>query len=195
VPQEPLSEADVLRLYEETGGLRRGHFLLSSGRHSDTFLQSAVVIQWPRIAEVLGRAMAKSYAGEVDVVIGPALGGVVIGHEVARALGVRMLFTERYEGRMTLRRSFALEQGERVLITENVVTTGGSALEALAAADGAGAKVVGVATIVDRRLPGDDFVLPLTALLRVHPTAFVATSCPLCVTGGAPEAPGSRRMK
>jgi orotate phosphoribosyltransferase len=189
----PLGPEAVLELYRRAGGLRRGHFVLSSGRHSDTYLQSAVVLQWPALAGALGRALAAPWRGEVDVVVGPAMGGVVIGHEAAAALGVRMVFTERVDGAMALRRSLTVAPGERALVVENVVTTGGSALEVAALLRAAGARVAGLATIVDR-LP-EGAVLPLTyrSLTRVAAATWDAGDCPACASGAGPEAPGSRR--
>jgi orotate phosphoribosyltransferase len=194
LPEGPLDGAAVLEVYERTGGLRRGHFVLSSGRHADLYLQSAVVLQWPTVAEALGRALADPWRGEVDVVVGPAMGGVVIGHEVARALGVRMVFTERSGGAMTLRRSFEVGAGERALIVENVVTTGGSALEVADLLRDAGAGVAGLATIVDRLPAGSSLPLPYRALARVDAAAWIPEECPVCQAGRAPESPGSRGL-
>src|SRR6266511_452532 len=160
--------------------LRRGHFTLSSGRHSDTYLQSALVLQWPRLAEALGRAMAAPYAGQVDVVVAPAVGGLLIGHEVARELGVRMVFAERAGGAMRLRRSFALVPGERALLAEDVVTTGGSVREVAGLVTAAGAVPVALAAIVDRRPAGAAGDLPMTALARVDAASWDAAECPLC---------------
>jgi orotate phosphoribosyltransferase len=194
LPDGPLDQAAVLDLYHRAGGLRRGHFVLSSGRHSDTYLQSAVVLQWPPLAEALGRALVAPWRGEVDVVVGPAMGGVVIGHEAARALGVRMVFTERSDGRMALRRSFEVRPGERALVTENVVTTGGSALEVAELLRAAGARVTGLATIVDRLPAGTRLPLPFSALARVDAAAWDPAECPVCQTGSEAESPGSRRL-
>jgi orotate phosphoribosyltransferase len=194
-PAGPLDQAAVLELYRRAGGLRRGHFVLSSGRHSDTYLQSAVVLQWPVLAEALGRALAEPWRGRVDVVVGPAMGGVVIGHEAARSLGVRMVFAERAGAAMTLRRSFEVLPGERALIAENVVTTGGSALEVAGLLRDAGAEVAGLATVVDRLPAGTRLPLPFSALARVEAAAWPAENCPSCRAGQAPESPGSRRLK
>jgi orotate phosphoribosyltransferase len=192
---------DVLALFEQTGGLVRGHFALSSGRHSDTYLQCAQVLQWPAAAERLGTALAAGWHGRVDAVVGPAMGGLIIGHEVARALGVRHLFTERVDGAMRFRRRFAIEPGERVLVVEDVVTTGGSAAEAARAVAEAGGEVVGYAAIVDRRpdgLPapaeGPAGVAGLTALLRVDAPAWEPGACPRCAAGDPIDAPGSRNL-
>jgi orotate phosphoribosyltransferase len=190
----PLDAEAVLAVYERAGGLRRGHFVLTSGRHADLYLQSAVVLQWPAVAEALGRALAEPWRGEVDVVVGPAMGGVVIGHEVARALGVRMIFTERSGGAMALRRSFEVGAGERALIVENVVTTGGSALEVAELLGGSGATVAGLATIVDRLPAGATLPLPYRALARVDAAAWIPEECPVCQAGREAESPGSRGL-
>jgi orotate phosphoribosyltransferase len=194
LPQGPLDQAAVLALYQQAGGLRRGHFELSSGRHSDTFLQSAVVLQWPPVAEALGRALVAPWRGQVDVVVGPAMGGVVIGHEAARALGVRMVFTERAAGAMALRRSLEVRAGERALITENVVSTGGSALEVADLLRAAGASVTALATIVDRLPAGTRLPVAFSALARVAAAAWEPAECPVCRSGWALESPGSRRL-
>ena len=194
LPDGPMDAAAVLGLYERTGGLRRGHFVLTSGRHADLYIQSAVVLQWPAAAEALGRSLAAPWAGQVDLVVGPAMGGVVIGHEVARALGTRMVFTERSGGRMTLRRSFEVGAGERALIVENVVTTGGSALEVDELLRGAGASVAGLATIVDRLPAGAQLELPYRALARIDAGAWDPEECPVCAAGSEAESPGSRGL-
>ena len=194
VPAGPLDQAAVLDLYRRAGGLRLGHFVLSSGKHSDTYLQSAVVLQWPAAAEALGRALAAPYHGQVDVVVGPAMGGVVIGHEVARALGTRMLFTERVGGQMALRRSLAVAPAERALLVEDVVTTGGSAVEVARLLAAAGATVVGLAAIVDRSADPAALPLPLTALTRVVAAVWDPSACPPCQAGVERESPGSKRI-
>jgi orotate phosphoribosyltransferase len=194
LPRGPLDQAAVLDLYRASGALRRGHFTLSSGRHSDTYLQSALVLQWPRAAAALGRAIAAPHAGQVDVVVAPAVGGLLIGHEVARELGVRMVFAERAGGVMRLRRSFALDPGERALLTEDVVTTGGSAREVGELVAASGAVPVALAAIVDRRPEGAAGALPTAALARLDAAAWEPADCPICREGGVPESPGSRRL-
>ena len=192
-PDGPLTDDAVLELFERAGALRRGHFSLSSGRHSDTYLQCALVAQWPGLAELLGRAMGAPWEGAVEVVAGPALGGLMIGHEVARALGVRFIFAERVGGELTLRRGFAVEPGERVLVVEDVVTTGGSALETARLLERHGASVAGLAAIVDR-IPADARRPPgLTTLTRVDAPAWDPRVCPCCAEGTPLESPGSRR--
>jgi orotate phosphoribosyltransferase len=178
--------------------LRHGHFVLSSGRHSDTYLQSAAVLQWPAAAEQLGRALAAPHRGAVDVVASPAVGGLVIGHEAARALGVRLVFAERSDGTMTLRRSFAVDPGERALVVEDVVSTGGSVLEVRDLLASSGAEVLGIAAIVDRLgdVPGlpVSVPVPLRALAKVRAAMWAAGDCPLCRAGQPVESPGSRRL-
>jgi orotate phosphoribosyltransferase len=194
LPPGRLDQAAVLDLYRATGALRRGHFVLSSGRHSDTYLQSALVLQWPWLAAGLGHAMAAPFAGRVEVVVAPAVGGLLIGHEVARELDVRMVFAERSGGAMRLRRSFAVDPGERALLTEDVVTTGGSAREVAGLVAAAGAVPVALAAIVDRRPAGGADALPTVALARLEAAAWEAADCPICAGGGVPESPGSRRL-
>jgi orotate phosphoribosyltransferase len=193
-PPGPLDQAAVLDLYQAAGALCRGHFVLSSGRHSDTYLQSALVLQWPRLAEALSRALAGPFAGRVDVVVAAAVGGLVIGHEIACELGVRMVFAERAGAVMRLRRSFALHQGERALLAEDVVTTGGSAMEVAELVAAAGAVPVGLAAIVDRRSEPAEGSLSAVALARVAAASWDPADCPLCQAGDAPESPGSRRL-
>src|SRR5579859_2656920 len=141
---------NVERLFLEHGALLKGHFLLSSGLHSDKYLQSALVLAHPARAEELGRALAAKIGAKPDLVVSPAMGGLIIGHEVARSLGVRHYFTERVDGTMTLRRGFSLKPGERVVVVEDVVTTGKSTREVFAVIRASGAEVAGALSIVDR---------------------------------------------
>jgi orotate phosphoribosyltransferase len=194
LPEGALGAGEVLALYERTGGLRRGHFELTSGLHSDVYLQSAVVLQWPAVAGALGAALAAPWRDRVDVVVGPAVGGVVIGHEVARALGTRMVFTERVGGAMALRRSFEVGGGERALVVENVVTTGGSAVEVAELLRSAGASMAGLATIIDRLPSGANPPLPYTALARVEAGVWPREECPICEAGREVESPGSHGL-
>jgi len=188
-----VTEAETLALYERSGALLRGHFRLTSGLHSDVYLQSALVLQYPAHAAALGAALAARFrdAG-ATAVVAPALGGIVVAHEVARALGARALFTERENGVMTLRRGFALEPGERCLVVEDVITTGGSTREVIACVERAGATVVGVGALVDRSGGAARFAVPAVALARVRADAWPPEACPLCATGSPPVKPGSR---
>lgn len=183
----------VQRLLEESGALRRGHFLLSSGRHSDAYVQCALLLEDPVRARRVGEELADELRGfHPDSVLSPALGGVIIGHEVAAALGVPFRFTERKGEEMGLRRGFTLRQGERVVVVEDVVTTGRSTLEAAAVATNHGARVVAVGAIIDRTAGASPFEVPFRALLSLDLASYAAADCPYCQAGGSPEKPGSR---
>jgi orotate phosphoribosyltransferase len=185
----------VLRLLKRTEALLEGHFLLSSGLHSDRYFQCARLLQHPRRAARVGRAIAdlcRPFGAQL--VVSPALGGVVIGHEVGRALGVRAIFTEREQGIMRLRRGFTIAPGERVLVVEDVVTTGKSTLEAAFAVTAAGGEVVGLASIVDRS-GGVGFPYPFRSLLQLKVATYAPEVCPLCREGRLPAIkPGSRQI-
>ncbi len=184
---------DVLRRFRRAGALLEGHFRLTSGLHSPGYLQCALVLQDPPQAAALGDALAARVRTlQPVVVLSPALGGVVIGHEVARALGVRAIFAERREGRLVLRRGFALAAAEPVLIVEDVVTTGGSTRETIAVARGAGAEVVGAAAIIDRSASQVSFDVPFQALAAVSWPTHEPAACPLCARGVPVVKPGSR---
>ena len=190
---EGLSAEATEALLAESGALERGHFELSSGRHSPAYVQCALLLEDPRRARRVGRALARLLASlRPQAVVSPALGGLVIGHEVAEALGVPFRFTERKEGVMSLRRGFRLEPGERVAVVEDVVTTGRSTREAAAAVTAAGGRVTAVGAIVDRSGGGRPFEVPFFHLLELDLPAWSAEECPLCAEGGRPEKPGSR---
>jgi orotate phosphoribosyltransferase len=183
----------VLDLFRKSGALLEGHFRLTSGLHSDRYLQSALVLQFPELAETLGKAIAARTAHlQPTAVMSPALGGLIIGHEVARALGVRALFAERVGGALTLRRGFSLRPDDRVLVVEDVITTGGSTRETGEVATGAGASVVGAASIIDRGSDPGRVNLPLYSLVRLEVPAYQPESCPLCASGVPVVKPGSR---
>ena len=183
----------LLELFRTSGALLDGHFRLTSGLHSPGYLQCALVLQHPPHAESLGRAIA---GGTRDltptVVLSPALGGVVIGHEAGRALGVRAIFAERQDGRLTLRRGFSVTDRDRVLVVEDVLTTGGSTRETMEVATAAGALVVGAASIVDRSGGRVRFEVPLHTLLDVALPTYEPETCPLCGQGLPVVKPGSR---
>jgi orotate phosphoribosyltransferase len=186
------SEA-VLDLFRKSGALLEGHFRLSSGLHSSRYLQSALVLQYPEFAAVLGDALARRTAHlQATVVLSPALGGIVIGQEVGRALGVRAIFAERQDGTLTLRRGFTLDPSERVLVVEDVITTGGSTKETAAVAAAAGAQVLGAAALIDRGGDPARLGLPLQTLVRLEVPAFPADACPMCAKGEPVVKPGSR---
>jgi orotate phosphoribosyltransferase len=183
----------LLTLFRQSGALLDGHFRLSSGLHSTGYLQCALVLQHPDHAEALGRAIAdRTRDLKATVVLSPALGGVVIGQEVGRALGVRAIFAERQDGTLTLRRGFTLSSDDRVLVVEDVLTTGGSTRETMQVAAAAGGRVVGAASIVDRSGGAARFDVPFVALLDVSLPTYQPDACPLCAQGLPVVKPGSR---
>lgn len=188
----------VLDLFIQTGAYLQGHFRLTSGLHSSGYLQSALVLQHPKYAESLGQGLAAALLGLVpeavpDLVISPALGGLIIGHEVARALGVRFLFTERdADRRMSLRRGFTLTPGERVFVVEDVITTGGSTKEVIEIVRAAGALPVAAGSIIDRSGGAADLGIPRAALETLTVPVFAQAECPLCLKGEPVTKPGSR---
>jgi orotate phosphoribosyltransferase len=186
----------LLDLFRRSGALLEGHFRLTSGLHSPGYLQCALVLQHPRDGEALGAAIAeRTRALGATVVMSPALGGVVIGQEVGRALGVRAIFAERQDGALTLRRGFTLSDTDRVLVVEDVWTTGGSTRETMQVARAAGAQVVGAASIVDRspsRSARADLGVPFASLLDVDLPTYESSACPLCAQGLPVVKPGSR---
>ena len=186
---------DVLAELERCGALKRGHFLLSSGLHSPAYVQCALLLQEPRRARAAGEAIAaklRTSGIEADSVLAPALGGVVVGHEVAAALGLPFRFVEREGQAMALRRGFALAPGERFVVIEDVVTTGKSTVETAAVGEAAGGKFVGAASILDRSGGRSSFPVPFAALLALDLPTWAADACTLCAEGGVAVKPGSR---
>jgi orotate phosphoribosyltransferase len=201
-----LPREELLKIFETAGAVRHGHFELSSGLHSGTYVQCALVLQYPRFAEKLGHALAGLFADQrIETVVSPALGGVVIGQEVARAMpeprgsaggGVPAVFVERdASGTMTLRRGFSLQPGERVLVVEDVWTTGGSTLETIHVVEEAGGRVVGAAALIDRSGGKIDFPVDAQALLDLPIASYEADECPLCREGSVAVKPGSRFVR
>lgn len=188
----------VLDLFRQTGAYLQGHFRLSSGLHSSGYLQSALVLQYPQYAELLGRNLASAVSrltagAAAGLVISPALGGLIIGHEVARALGVRFLFTERdSDRRMSLRRGFTLSPGERAIVIEDVITTGGSTREVIEIVKAAGAEAIAAGSIIDRSGGAADLGIPRVALETVDVPVFEPERCPSCASGEPITKPGSR---
>jgi orotate phosphoribosyltransferase len=187
----------LLKLFVERGALLEGHFLLSSGLHSPRYLQCALVLMDPplatRLGAELGQALRALLGGTVPgAVVAPALGGVIVAHEVARSLGCRGLFTERQDGTMTLRRGFTLTKGEAVVVVEDVITTGKSTREVIDAATASGARVVAVGSLVDRSAGVVDLGVPRASLLALDVPTYPADACPLGAGGGRPVKPGSR---
>jgi orotate phosphoribosyltransferase len=184
---------ELLDLFRKSGALLEGHFRLSSGLHSTGYLQCALVLQHPEHAELLGRAIAvRTRALGATAVLSPALGGVIIGHEVGRGLGVRAIFAERQDGALMLRRGFMLSENDRVLVIEDVVTTGGSTRETMQVAAAAGGHVVGAASLVDRSGGRTELSVPFHALLEIDLPTYEPDACPLCAKGLPVVKPGSR---
>jgi orotate phosphoribosyltransferase len=186
---------EIMQVLERKGAVLHGHFVLSSGRHSDLFVQKFRVLEHPRLAQRFGESIAELF-GDFDLVACPAVGAVVLGFTTALAGGARMIFAERADGAMAFRRGFAIEPHERVLVVEDVVTTGGSAREVVDLARAGGAVVIGVGSLIDRSDPEDppDLTVPLRALLKVPATSWAPEECPLCERGEALTDPGSRRL-
>jgi orotate phosphoribosyltransferase len=185
---------EILKVLEQVGAIRQGHFELSSGRHSATYIQCALVLAHPQHAEALGRALAELFGNlSIACVVSPALGGIIIGYEVARALGVRSLFVERdRSGQMALRRGFELKPGERVLVIEDVWTTGGSTRETIGVVEQEGGLAVATGALIDRSGGRLELNVPARALLEMDVPSYEPDDCPLCRAGGTPTRPGSR---
>jgi orotate phosphoribosyltransferase len=188
-----MTQDDVLSLFRQSGALLEGHFKLSSGLHSDRYLQSALVLQHPDLAEQLGAALGERLARlDPTVVLSPALGGIVIGQEVGRALRVRAIFAERQEGKLSLRRGFRLSSSDRVVVIEDVITTGLSTRETCEVAEATGARILGAGSIIDRGTDPARLNLPLQSLVRLQVAAYKPEECPMCAAGNPVVKPGSR---
>ncbi len=189
-----MNAEQVIDQFRATGALLEGHFQLSSGLHSTVYLQCALVLQFPERAEAFGRAIAEQFQGQgIQLVASPAIGGIVIGHEVARALGARFVWTERDAGQMTLRRGFTIAPGEKTLIVEDVITTGGSTRETIDAVRKAGGDVVGAASIIDRSGGAADVGVPLASLASLRVLSVESSACDACKLGEPVVKPGSRK--
>jgi orotate phosphoribosyltransferase len=189
-----LNAEEVIDQFRTTGALLEGHFQLSSGLHSTVYLQCALVLQYPEKAEAFGRAIAERFRDEgIQLVASPAIGGIVIGHEVARALGARFVWTEREAGEMTLRRGFTVSPGEKTLVVEDVITTGGSTRETIDALKRAGANVVAAASIIDRSGGSADVGVPLASLASLRVLSVDPSACDACKLGAPVVKPGSRQ--
>ncbi len=190
-----MNEKEILEIFRKTGALLEGHFLLTSGKHSNKYFQCAKVLQYPEYNFLFGEMIAKQFRDfEVDTVISPAIGGIVAGGEVARQLQKRFVFTEREEGKMKLRRGFTLPPNEKVLVVEDVVTTGGSVFEVIEEVKKNGAEVAGVAAIVDRSNGEVNFNVPFFATLKLKVETYEPDECPLCKAGIPIVKPGSRKF-
>ncbi len=190
-----MTQEEVLEMFRQCGALLEGHFLLTSGLHSDRYLQCALVLQHPQLARTLGAELAarlRELADPPDLVMAPALGGILVAHEVARAFGVRGLFTERQEGEQRLRRGFSISRGERCFVVEDVVTTGGSTRETMEVATRAGGVVTAAGSLIDRSGGRTDLGVPRAALAVLDIPNYPPLNCPLCEAGSRPIKPGSR---
>jgi len=201
-----LKREELLRMFESVGAIRHGHFELSSGLHSGTYVQCALVLQYPRFAEKLGQALAALFSdARIDAVVSPAIGGLIIGQEVARALpeprlsgggGVPAVFVERdASGMMTLRRGFSLNPEQHVLVVEDVWTTGGSTQEAIRVVEEAGARVVAAGALIDRSGGKIDFEVETQSLIQLPIASYEPEDCPLCRQGSTAIKPGSRYVR
>ena len=185
---------EVIERFKRTGALLEGHFILTSGLHSTEYLQCALLLQHPSEAIAFGQALADHYRDEkIETVAAPAIGGLVIGYEVARSLGARFIWTERENGRMTLRRGFTLRPGESLIVIEDVITTGGSTRETVDVLREGGARVVGAASIIDRSAARADVGVPRFALATLDVPSVAPSACPLCAQGIPAIKPGSRK--
>ena len=191
-----LEKKEVEKILKDTEALLEGHFLLTSGRHANKYVQCAKVLQNPKYTEMLAKSLAESFKeDEVDIVIGPAMGGMIIGYELAKQLNAKSIFTERVDGKMTLRRGFEIPKGARVVIAEDVITTGGSVQEVLDIANANGAEIVGVTVLIDRTGGKIDFKSKLVSAYSAEIESHEAENCPICKQGDLPLVkPGSRQL-
>src|SRR5712671_470173 len=189
-----MNAADVIAKFKSAGALLEGHFILSSGLHSPVYLQCAIALQSTAVSAEFGAAIAEQFRGEkIETVASPAIGGIVIGYEVARQLGVRFIWTERENGRMTLRRGFTVSDRERILVIEDVITTGGSTRDTIAALQSAGADVIGAGSIIDRSGGKADVGAPRVSLATLEVPAVSVDQCDACKRGDVAVKPGSRK--
>lgn len=192
-----MDRKEAFRIFEETGALQNGHFLLTSGLHSPQYFQCALVLQYPHYLEKFCSDIREYFFEEEDIqlIIAPAIGGITVAQELARQLGIRFIFAEREEGKMTLRRGFHIEPHEKILIVEDVITTGGSVREIIEIVEKAKGFAVGVGAIVDRSDNQVDFGMPLFATVQVKAVTYQADKCPLCSQKIPLVKPGSRKLK
>jgi orotate phosphoribosyltransferase len=191
-----LDPSETERIFVGTGAILSGHFLLTSGLHSEKYLQCARVLQWPKHAEACAQALATHFLRhKPDFVISPALGGIVIGHELGRAMGCRAIFAERENGILRLRRGFSIDPGEKGVVIEDVITTGGSTTETIKVVQDCGGVVLGACAIVDRSGGGTHFGVPHYSLWNLTIPTYAPEDCPLCRAGSSPTKPGSRSSR
>ncbi|MDR1244022.1 MAG: orotate phosphoribosyltransferase [Endomicrobium sp.] len=191
-----MQQEELETLFKKNNALLTGHFKLSSGLHSDTYFQSALILQYPKKVEILSQELAKKLKEsgiEVDVVVSPAMGGIIIGQEMARVLRVRAIFTERVDGTVLLRRGFSVKENEKILIVEDVITTGLSTKEVISSLKSSDAKIVAVGSLVDRSAGKVDFGVPKFSLLSLEIKSYKEEECPMCKEGSIALKPGSRK--
>jgi orotate phosphoribosyltransferase len=190
------TESEILEIFYKTGALLKGHFLLTSGRHSDQYFQCAKVLQYPEYTEIICAVIANYFREtEFDTVVSPAMGGIIVGQEVARQLGKRSIFAEREDKKLVLRRGFGLDSGERVLVCEDVVTTGGSVFEVIDIVRNAGAALIGTGYIVDRSNGKVLFGVPQISTVKMDVVSYIPDECPLCKQNITLVKPGSRKIQ
>ena len=190
-----MNPEQILEHFRQTDALLEGHFILSSGLHSPKYLQCALALQYPFDAAKFGAAIAEHYVNEkIETVASPAIGGLIIGYEVAKALNVRFVWTERENGLMTLRRGFSVKETERILVVEDVITTGGSTRECIEALEKHGANIVAAASIIDRSNGAADVGVPRISLVSLEVPSYNPEDCPLCANGEEVIKPGSRKV-
>ncbi|MFR4009497.1 MAG: orotate phosphoribosyltransferase [Christensenellales bacterium] len=191
-----MDRAEMERIFKETGLMLEGHFLLTSGRHSNRYMQCAKLFQYPVYSEMICKDLAKRFEGQqIDLVVGPAVGGIIMSYEMARQINVPNIFAERENGNMTLRRGFTIPKGAKVLVVEDVVTTGGSVREVMDIVANSEAEVVGVCVVVDRSGGKIDFGVPFFAAYETEIQSYEPSQCPLCEQGLELVKPGSRKLK
>ncbi|HLM59208.1 MAG TPA: orotate phosphoribosyltransferase [Pyrinomonadaceae bacterium] len=190
-----MNSNQILEHFRQTNALLEGHFILSSGLHSPNYLQCALALQYPSDAAKFGKAIAKHFIDEnIETVASPAIGGLIIGYETAKALNVRFIWTERENGAMTVRRGFSVKENERTLVVEDVITTGGSTRECIAALESHGAKTVAAASIIDRSNGAADVGVKRIALVSLEVPTYQPEACPMCARGDKAIKPGSRKI-
>lgn len=189
-----LNDERILEHFKSTDALLEGHFILSSGLHSPKYLQCALALQYPADAVKFGKAIAERFTdSNIETVASPAIGGLIIGYAVAQSLNVRFIWTERENGTMTVRRGFSVKENERILVVEDVITTGGSTRECIAALESRGAKIIGAASIIDRSNGAADVGVPRISLVSLEVPSYEPENCPLCERGDEAIKPGSRK--
>jgi orotate phosphoribosyltransferase len=190
-----LSENEILEVFRKTGALLEGHFLLTSGRHSNVYFQCAKVLQYPEYTKQICSLITEQFKSyEIETVVAPAMGGIIVGYEVARQLGKRFIFAEREDKNLILRRGFSLKENEKVLVCEDVITTGGSVFEVIEIVKSFGANVVGVSSIVDRSAGKVKFDYPFFPALMMNAVSYVPEDCTLCKENLPLVKPGSRKI-